>query len=375
MSGRNAALDRTRTALTVLVVIHHAIIPYTYYGHEDSKTWLGFDGVILATDSFFMALFFFLSGLFAWPSLKRKSIINFLDERAVRLALPFAIAILFLMPFAYYAIELRMSDMSFHAFWIKTITAGPWQSGPVWFVWVLLTFDIIAAILFKLVPNCLEPINRLSMIAFKRPSLFFTVFFAVTAAAYVPMRMIFGVNHWFEFGPFSVQASRVLFYAAYFFFGAGVGLANVEMGLLGRKGMMERDWWRWVIGAFAAYSIIVALVYYRRGILPDPNVLPQWWQYAYAFAFPLFSAAICFAILAWFIRFDSPGWGFLDLMQPSAYGIFLIHYVPVLWIQYWLSDADLSAFSKAGISFVFALGVSWMITAALLCIPGAKRVL
>jgi len=29
MSARNDALDRTRTAMTVLVVIHHAVIPYT----------------------------------------------------------------------------------------------------------------------------------------------------------------------------------------------------------------------------------------------------------------------------------------------------------------------------------------------------------
>jgi surface polysaccharide O-acyltransferase-like enzyme len=375
MPGRNAALDRTRTALTVLVVIHHAIIPYTYYGHEDSKTWLGFDGVILATDSFFMALFFFLSGLFAWPSLKRKSVAHFLDERLLRLALPFAVAILFLMPLAYYAIELRTSDMSFHAFWIKTITVGPWPSGPVWFIWVLLTFDLVSVLLYKFAPDCLASLNRLSLKAFERPALFFAVFFAITAAAYVPMRLFFGVNHWFEFGPFSVQASRVLFYAAYFFIGAGVGLANVEEGLLGHKGELEHDWWKWMFAAVAAYSLIVALVYYRRGILPDPNVLPHWWQVAYAFAFPLFSAAICFAILAWFIRFDGPGRGFLDAMQPAAYGIFLIHYVPVLWMQYWLRDVDLSAFAKAGISFAFGLGVSWLVTVALLRLPYAKRVL
>jgi fucose 4-O-acetylase-like acetyltransferase len=256
MPGRNAALDRTRTALTVLVVIHHAIIPYTYYGHEDSKTWLGFDGVILATDSFFMALFFFLSGLFAWPSLKRKSVAHFLDERLLRLALPFAVAILFLMPLAYYAIELRTSDMSFHAFWIKTITVGPWPSGPVWFIWVLLTFDLVSVLLYKFAPDCLASLNRLSLKAFERPALFFAVFFAITAAAYVPMRLFFGVNHWFEFGPFSVQASRVLFYAAYFFIGAGVGLANVEEGLLGHKGELEHDWWKWMFAAVAAYSLI-----------------------------------------------------------------------------------------------------------------------
>ncbi len=70
---RNAALDRTRTFLTLVVLLHHSVIPYTYFGHTDPKSWIGFDCVVLATDSFFMAMFFFLSGLFVWPSLARKS--------------------------------------------------------------------------------------------------------------------------------------------------------------------------------------------------------------------------------------------------------------------------------------------------------------
>ena len=65
----------------------------------------------------------------------------------------------------------------------------------------------------------------------------------------------------------------------------------------------------------------------------------------------------------------------LDAMQPSAYGIFLIHYVPVLWMQHWLLGKDLSAFSKAGLSLVFGLGVSWLATLVLRSLPGAKRVL
>ena len=59
--ARNAALDRARTFLTLVVVLHHSVIPYTYFGHTDPKSWIGFDCVVLATDSFFMAMFFFLS--------------------------------------------------------------------------------------------------------------------------------------------------------------------------------------------------------------------------------------------------------------------------------------------------------------------------
>src|SRR6516162_8684915 len=118
---RNAALDRARTFLTLVVLLHHAVIPYTHFGHTDPKSWIGFDMIVLATDSFFMAMFFFLSGLFVWPSLKRKGPLNHLNDRLLRLGLPFVICALTVIPIAYYAISLRQHpELSFTAFWWKT---------------------------------------------------------------------------------------------------------------------------------------------------------------------------------------------------------------------------------------------------------------
>ncbi len=56
------------------------MIPYTYYGHTDPKDFFGFDMIVLATDSFFMAMFFFLSGLFAWPGIARKGAAELSDR-------------------------------------------------------------------------------------------------------------------------------------------------------------------------------------------------------------------------------------------------------------------------------------------------------
>lgn len=375
MSARNAALDRTRTAMTVLVVIHHAVIPYTYYGKADPDTWIGFDGIVLATDSFFMALFFFLSGLFVWPSLQRRTPAEFLRERLLRLGLPFAVAALFLMPLAYYAMEIDKPGASLMAYWWKTVTAGPWPSGPVWFVWVLLVFDLLAALLYRLAPNALMPVNRLSQIGFARPALVFAAFLAVTAAAYVPMRLAFGPARWFGVGPFDVQASRIFLYLSYFFFGAGIGLARIGDGILAAGGHLTKHWPRWAALALIAYGLLAVLAYDRRVAMPNPDMLPLWSQIAYSLAFALFSAAMAFAILAWFIRFDRPGSGLLDAMRPAAYGIFLVHYVPVLWLQHWLLPVEMSPFAKAGIAFAGGLCASWAATLLLLQIPGARRVL
>ena len=375
-AGRNFAIDRTRTFLTLVVLIHHAVIPYTYFGHTDPKYWLGFDGVVLATDSFFMAMFFFLSGLFVWPSLRHKSAGSFFRDRFLRLGLPFVIAAFTIIPIAYYALEVQQHPTTgFADFWWKMITVGPWPSGPLWFLWVLLTFDLTASLLYRLSPNLLDPINRLSLRGFDKPVEFFLFLVAATMILYVPSRLYFGVNHWFEFGPFSVQASRILLYAAYFFIGAGIGAVNFEHGLLSAEGQLAKSGWGWIVATLIPYCLLWVLITIKREILGNPGVLPVWYEALYGVFFTAFSAAILFAILAFFLRFKRSGWSVLDPMQQDAYGIFLVHYAFALWIQYWLFDFDLPAILKVSIGFAFTLATSWALTAGLRKIPGSQRVL
>ena len=373
---RNAALDRARTFLTLVVLLHHSVIPYTYFGHTDPKYWIGFDMIVLATDSFFMAMFFFLSGLFVWPGLARKGPFDYLRDRVTRLGLPFVICGFTIIPIAYYAISLRLSpEVSFAAFWWKTITVGPWPSGPVWFLWVLLSFDIVASLAYRLSPTLLDPINRLSVRAAERPTEFFAVMFAVTAALYIPGRVYWGPGSWFAFGPFSVQHGRVLLYASYFFFGAGIGLANLNRGLLSGQGLLAKNCPRWVIVALIPYCLMWVLIYVKREILGNPERLPDWYEASYGFFFAAFSIAIMFVILGYFLKYKQSGWSILDPMQPDAYGMFLVHYPIVLWLQYWLFDMNMPAIAKALVVFVLAVILSWAATAALRKIPGAGHVL
>jgi peptidoglycan/LPS O-acetylase OafA/YrhL len=372
---RNAAIDRARSFLTLVVLLHHAVIPYTHYGHTDPTSWIGFDVVVLATDSFFMAMFFFLSGLFVWPGLAHKSPGTFFRDRLLRLGLPFAVAALTVIPLAYYALELRQHpETGFAAFWWKMVTAGPWPSGPIWFVWVLLAFDLTASTLYRFSPKLVEPINRLSQQSFDQPARFFLFLLAVTVVAYIPALVWFGPNYWFEFGPFSVQASRVLLYASYFFIGAGVGAASSSRGVLGEDGRLARSGWGWLAVTLIPYCLLWVMIYIKRGILGNPSPQPDWYLAIYGLFFVTFSAAILFAILGFFLG-SKRSWPLLDRMQGDAYGIFLVHYPIALWLQYWLFDYDLPAIVKAAIGFVLTLVLSWAVTAALRKIPGATKVL
>ncbi len=379
--ARTAAYDRARTCIILLVLIHHSILPYTYNGHASHEAFSGFDAVATFNDSFFMAAMFLLSGLFVWPGLRRKGVGDFLRDRSLRLGLPFAIAALILMPIAYYADEPRGNALGFPAYWWKTVTVGPWHSGPAWFIAVLLMFDGLAAVVYRAAPVLVEAIGEMSLAGLKRPQSSFRALLIGSIIAFVPAELYFGAARWLAIGPFSIQASRILLYLLYFFAGVGIGSVRFDHGLLAEKGELARRWPTWLAASIAGFGCLLALLYASHNVIADADAPPLWWSVAYAFAFALFSAAQTFNLLALFLRFGSDGWNSLDPLRESSYGIYLIHYVPVLWLQYALSGLSLapatpvSAILKAGIVLMAALALSWSATVALRSVPGVARVL
>ena len=62
-------------------------------------------------------------------------------------------------------------------------------------------------------------------------------------------------------------------------------------------------------------------------------------------------------------------------MQPSAYGIYLLHYIFIIWLQYAVYDPSLPAFAKAAIVFIGTLSLSWGLTVLLRKIPLVARMI
>src|SRR6516164_1886879 len=86
---RIGSLDRARTFITLLVLLHHSVVNYTHFGNGDKARWLGFDLIVLFNDSFFMACMFLISGLFVCQSLTRRGPSNYLANRWWRLGVPY----------------------------------------------------------------------------------------------------------------------------------------------------------------------------------------------------------------------------------------------------------------------------------------------
>jgi surface polysaccharide O-acyltransferase-like enzyme len=382
MAGaRIAAFDRARTFVILLVLLHHSVINYTYFGHGDSMRWLGFDLVVLFNDSFFMAFMFLISGWFVRDSLARKGAAIFLRDRAWRLGVPFLISVLVLMPIAYYPTFLRYhlpgtTDFNFLHFWWRTITVGPWPSGPAWFLWVLLALDVLAAAVWVAAPRAVQALGQFIFNLRARPMTAFVLFLIVSNAAYLPMRLAFGDVSWLELGrfPLPIQTSRILLYAAYFFVGVGVGAVSLRVGLLAENGEFAKRWRVWLAFAAPFYAAILILVYAHHNWM-DFDSPPLVWKVGYGLAFASFSAAMAFTVPAIFLRFAGSNWKLLDAMQPSAYGIYLVHYIFIIWLQYVVYDHSWPAFVKFAIVFAGTLSMSWGLTVLLRKIPIVARMI
>jgi surface polysaccharide O-acyltransferase-like enzyme len=381
-SARIAALDRARTFVTLLVLLHHSVLNYTWFGHGDPKRWLGFDLVVLFNDSFFMAFMFFISGLFVHDSLVRKGPAQFLRDRAWRLGIPYLVSVFVLIPIAYYPTFLRYhlpgtTDFSFLHYWWRTIAVGPWPSGPAWFLWVLLALDAIAVVVRSVAPHVIETLGQLILKVRNRPMTAFAAFLALSIATYLPMHLAFGDVSWLELGrfPLPIQTSRILLYAAYFLVGVGVGAVNLRTGLLTENGELARRWPVWFGFAFVFYASILVAVYAHHNWVGNFDSPPLIWKVAYGLAFACYSAAMPFTLTAIFVSFANSRWRLLDAVQPSAYGIYLLHYIFIIWLQYALYDEPFSAFVKFAIVFAGTLSMSWAVTLTLRKIPLVARMI
>jgi peptidoglycan/LPS O-acetylase OafA/YrhL len=379
-SRRITALDRARTFITLLVVLHHSVVNYTHFGSGDKMRWLGFDLVVLFNDSFFMACMFLISGLFVRDSLARRGPANFVAKRAWRLGVPYLVSVFVVMPIAYYPTFLRYhlpgtTDFNFLHFWWRTLTVGPWPSGPAWFLWVLLAFDAIAAGIWFAAPRALDGLGRAIYALRYRPGVAFAAFCVFSIAVYLPLRLIYGDAAWFEPGhfPLPIQTSRILLYSGYFFVGVGIGATDLSAGLFAQNGELASRWKIWLGIAAVFYGAILCLVYAHHNLIANFNAPPLSWRVAYGLAFALFSAAMAFAEPAFFLRFAKSPWRLLDAMRPSAYGIFLVHYVFIIWLQYAVYAPPLPAFVKFAIVFIGTLSLSWGLVILLRKIPVVAR--
>jgi peptidoglycan/LPS O-acetylase OafA/YrhL len=388
---RNAPLGALRTFLTLLVVAHHALLAYHPFAPPppeslvtqprmwmafpvvDSQRWAAASLLVGFNDTFFMSLMFLVSGVFAWPSLTRKGAGTFLRDRLLKLGLPFVVSAGLFAPLAYYPtfLSIRPQAVPFSRQWLSL---GEWPAGPAWFLWVLLAFGLLAALLYAVAPAWGSVLARGIGRFAERPRRLFLLLIVVSTLAYLPLAAVFNPMFWASAGPFFVQVSRLLHYAVYFFAGAALGAYGIERGPFARDGKLARRWPLWVIASLLAFilatvTFLIVLSTLSKG---GPGALLGTFG---NFTFVFSCAATSFACLALFTRFAQNRNRLTDSLGDNAYGIYLFHYFCVSWLQWSLLQAPLSGWVKASLVFAGAALLSWGLSAALRRIAIVRRVI
>jgi glucan biosynthesis protein C len=385
-SSRDLSIDYLRTTLTLMVLAHHSSLAYTSWAHFDKEhifrstapivdttRWAFFDYAENFNDVFFMSLMFFVSGLFVFPALRKHGTVQFIRDRFLRLGLPFAFAVVFLMPIAYYASwQLSGRSVGFVDFYQRLASDG-FAAGPPWFIWVLLLFDVILALILAPFKPNMPPIQLFLQSLRTHPIATFVAVLMLSALVYLPLLSIYGFGTWTHLftSPFSFQIARIGLYALWFLFGFLVGVPGISVGLLSRDGSLAQRWPLWIAGCIFAYNALwfvpkLAVVHELSSAIQGAIEASLWVAscVASSFGFLALFRGITLRPRAWMLS-----------LSRCAYVMYLVHYVYITWMQRLLLDRPIPAAFKFVFVFLATTLLSWLTAQGLLRIPKLKTIL
>jgi hypothetical protein len=376
--ARLAYLDNLRVILTVLVVMVHAGVIYgsagSFFGIADP----GGDEVapILLTifgaicQSFFMGLFFFVSGCFIPGSLDRKGQAWFWKDRLLRLGVPLVVFSVFIAKVPMYFSRVLNDGLSL-SFWEYS-----WQhlvsdldAGPTWFLFALLVFSAGYSVWRLATRNAglgrrAPPLPSQRAMLSTGLALGMVMFLACQAAPIGSEYRAFGfITLQFEYFP-----QYILMFVAGILASRGDWLARAPAGWLST--------WRWVsLALVASLPVILVLGGAASGRF-DAFATGLTWQCA-AISLWMGLACVSFSLTLtlWLReRHNRPG-ALQAAVSACAYGAYIVHPAVLVPVTVALMPVALHTLAKFGLASALAVLGSFAIAAALRKLPGARSIL
>lgn len=329
-------LDNLKVLLTFLVIAHHAAMPFVEgenWAYQTSNTaeYMPFMWHFLSTNaSFFMGLFFLISGYFVPKSFDRQGFWQFIGKKVLRLIVPVA------------AVTILLTSLG-----------GQLEAGHTWFLESLFLFCLCYALIRLAAKNKTVKEFNISIITL----LLTTVLMSV--GSYF-IRSVSPQNNWIVWGAFKFEPAHYLQYIIMFALGALAGRCNSFEKITQKNGL-------------AALIIGLALCagnYLRAGGAWDGFV----WHW-----FGIYESFLCVFLcigLVWlFGKFCNWNNGFWKWCSAQAFGAYVVHLPLLLIIEFALDKVWVGAFGKFALVTVLAIAVSFGLTWLLRLIPGVKKVL
>lgn len=369
-------LGHLKVALTILVILHHIGQPYGptggFWYFEDDLSFPLLGPFFRVNASFFMGLFFLVSGYFMPGSLDRKGTGAYLKDRLVRLGIPMLTLFLTLPPALLYThyVQIRGGSLPFWQYITQIyLGAGPrpaglvspsWpelQFGHLWFVEHLLVYAVCYALgraLWK--GRGARPGNTIAPPGDGAVALFILALSAVTLL----IRIWFPIDRWIGFlGFIQAEPAHVPQYLSFLIIGAVAYRNDWLRTFPAARGLR----WLWV---GLALSLVPPVVTMMKWEVPGPvDVL---WECSFA-------VAIAIGLMTCFRERLNGASRLMEWMGANAFAAYLIHVPIVVALQYALAPAALGALVKFLIVSAIGVPLTFGLSALLRRIPAVRAIL
>jgi glucan biosynthesis protein C len=363
-TGRLYFLDNLRIALTILVIAHHVGQAYGPTGGAwpiQEATRARILGPFFTVNrSFFMSLFFMISGYLMVMSYDRGGPGAFLKSRLLRLGVPLLFFFLVLIPVQQYLCHRQLGDlgtMSFRSYYTdayfgsgarpagwKGVAWPEMNFGHLWYVEHLLIFSLCYAALRIL---WRRPAIA-SVTPTKPPACWVILVFALLLAfASMTVRIWYPIDRWIGFlGFIQVAFADVPRDLSFFILGAIAYRRGWFLGLSHKMGRI------WLLVGLTAAALWYAYSMGLRHIFPISGT-------AMGIVYPVWEALLCCGLCIGLLylfreKINVQGrWG--KVMAGGQYGAYLFHVPVVVLVQFLIAGVALGPFSK--FLFVTAVGV------------------
>lgn len=363
-------IDNLRIFLICLVVLHHLAITYGapggwYYMESEA----GFPEIVpmamfLSTNqAFFMGMFFFISAYFLIPSLERKGMKQFVNDKLLRLVLPTLFFYLILHPLTVfirdrfiYGIDVGLGDYFY--------PNPEFGFGPMWFVEALIIFTFVFLLWKAIIKRPANP----------RYILFPSTTMIVMCALLIGIGQ-FIIRIWLPVGwamPFTnFQFPHFLQYIFLFI----LGIAAYEqkwMDQISASGSMK-----WFIAVELLIFIGFPIVFIFGGALEGGTTAflggMTWQSLAYSLWEQVVGFGMIVALFGIFkMKLNNQG-TFAKRFSASAYTVYVIHTTILIGLAFLFLNLDIPQFWKFVVLAPVALIVSFAVAYPVKKIPFIGR--
>ncbi len=366
MKERLFFLDNLKTVLIFLVIIHHVGQAYGPTGgfwpfvssQHDSLAWMG--RFFCVNASFFMGLFFMISGYFFTPSYNKKGLLKYSLDKIIRYGIPLLFVYLIMTPILFYFYYKNYSSNPAISFWLyfKNIYLGigtqPTWFHPVigwpesnfgfahlWFVEHLLVYSFIYA-LFRIVFKSDKQNFRVNSY------LIVIILIVVISISSIIVRKSYSIDRWVDiFGFITSEVAHLPQYATLMIVGVIAYKTDLFNVFPSRFGTL-----------LLILGLLLAMGVYLSPYFPEiSNTII--WNYFSVYE-TIMCISLCFGLITFFRENINRSNSFLKIFADNSYGAYIFHFPIVIAIQYAFDHISFNIFLKFLIVSVFSIMLSYL---------------